>query len=98
MESKLKTADLKSTLEAKINAISTQLDDMKNAQLYKKRDGLEEITNQRFESLHEVQQQQIQMQTLMMNQLMNQKQNQPVIVQSAPPVVMRERVKKKLAH
>ena len=43
--------------------------------MFRKRDGLEELTNQRFENLHEVQQQQIQMQTLMMNQLMSQKQS-----------------------
>ena len=86
--SMLQTADLKSTLEAKINALGSQLSDIKNGQQFKKRDCLEEITNQRFANLHEVQQQQIQMQSLMMSQLVNQQQHQrqqpaPIIVQQA---------------
>jgi len=89
--SMLQTADLKSTLEAKINALGSQLSDIKNGQQFKRRDCLEEITNQRFANLHEVQQQQIQMQSLMMSQLVNQQQHQrqqpaPIIVQQAQPM------------
>ena len=66
----VQTADLKSSLEAKISNLSEQLREIKNYQNFAPRGGaLDDVTNKKFETIQEIQNQQIQFQNYMMTQL-----------------------------
>ena len=66
----IQTADLKSSLEAKISNLSEQLREIKNYHNFAPRGGaLDDVTNKKFETIQEIQNQQIQFQNYMMTQL-----------------------------
>ena len=70
----LQTADLKSSLEAKISNLSDQLREIKQyhnsfAPPGGHKSALDDVTNKKFETIQEIQNQQIQFQNYMMTQL-----------------------------
>ena len=84
---------MKSSLEAKISNLSEQLREIKNYQSFAPRGGaLDDVTNKKFETIQEIQNQQIQFQNYMMTQLSQLSADRSADYFRAPPPEPRKEV------